>query len=283
MQPAQYIKDDRNNMYAPIEQRMTAKDPFTSLMSIDFMVTELCNLTCDFCPRSKGYPNLNLHMDLAIIEKVCNDLADLKYQNRVVFCGFGEPLLYKHLSEAIKIVRAKLPWQENIQIITNGDRLTKSKMQELYDIGVNKISVSMYEGKHQVKKFQNIFKDIDKSKYLLQHYYFSEEEDYGFSSLSNRAGYNFKESKCNRGCNMPFYAMNIHHDGNVLLCCQDWTKSVTFDNVMEKNVKDIWLKNSLLNKYRKLLRNGRNINPCKGCNIDGKFFGNKSREVLSAA
>ena len=59
MQAAQYIKEDRNNMYAPIEQRMSAKDPFSSLMSIDFMVTELCNLTCSFCPRSKGYPNLN--------------------------------------------------------------------------------------------------------------------------------------------------------------------------------------------------------------------------------
>ena len=35
MQAAQYIKEDRNNMYAPIEQRMSAKDPFSSLMSID--------------------------------------------------------------------------------------------------------------------------------------------------------------------------------------------------------------------------------------------------------
>ena len=141
----------------------------------------------------------------------------------------------------------------------------------------------MYDGPHQVKRFKNIFKGIDKSKYLLQHYYFGEEEDYGFSSLSNRAGYNFKDSKRNRGCNMPFYAMNIHHDGNVLLCCQDWTKSVSFDNVMEKNVKDIWLNNSLLNKYRKLLQKGRNINPCKGCNIEGNFFGNKSKKILSAA
>ena len=283
MQAAQYIKEDRNNMYAPIEQRMSAKDPFSSLMSIDFMVTELCNLTCSFCPRSKGYPNLNLHMDLSIIEKVCDDLAKLHYQNRLVFCGFGEPLLYKHLTEAVRIARLKLPWQKNIQVITNGDRLTKSKMQDLYNAGVDKISVSMYDGPHQVKKFKNIFKGIDKSKYLLQHYYFGEEEDYGFSSLSNRAGYNFKDTKRNRGCNMPFYAMNIHHDGNVLLCCQDWTKSVSFDNVMEKNIKDIWLNNSLLNKYRKLLQKGRNINPCKGCNIEGNFFGNKSKEILRAA
>ena len=280
VQESSYIKEDRYSMFSPMEKRMSAKDPFSSLMSIDFMVTELCNLTCDFCPRSKGYPNLNLHMDLSIIEKVCDDLADLKYKNRIVFCGFGEPLLYKHLSKAIKIIKSKLPWQENIQIITNGHRLTKSKMKELYDIGVNKISVSMYEGAHQVKKFENIFKDIDTSKYLLQHYYFGEEEDYGFSSLSNRAGYNFKETNCQKSCNMPFYAMNIHYDGDVLLCCHDWKKSVSMGNVMKKNVGDVWVNSLRFNKYRQLLQNGRKIDPCKDCNIEGEFYGNKSKNIL---
>ena len=116
-------------MFSPMEERMSAADPFSSLMAIDFMCTELCNLKCDFCPRSKDYPNLNLHMSLDIIRKVAKELSDLEYKNRLLFCGFGEPLLYKHLVEAVTILKNEMPWQKNIQIVTNGDRQTKQRQK----------------------------------------------------------------------------------------------------------------------------------------------------------
>ena len=94
MEANQYIKDDRNDMFDVMERRISMDNPFSSLLSIDLMVTELCNLSCEFCPRSKGYPNQNLHMDLSVIRKIANELAKLEYKNRIVFCGFGEPLLY---------------------------------------------------------------------------------------------------------------------------------------------------------------------------------------------
>ena len=278
MEANQYIKDDRNDMFDVMERRISMDDPFSSLLSIDLMVTELCNLSCEFCPRSKGYPNQNLHMDLSVIRKIANELAKLEYKNRIVFCGFGEPLLYNYLFEAIEILRQKLPWQQNIHIVTNGDRLTRSKMQDLYEIGLNKIFVSMYE--QQIERFNEIFKSVDKSKYLLQHYYLDKKDNYGFVHLSNRSGYNFATKEKIMGCNMPFYAMNIHYDGNVLLCCHDWKKSVSMGNVMKQNLKDIWLNSTIFNEYRNKLQKERNINPCKNCNIDGKFYGNKSRNTL---
>ena len=90
MQESAYIKEDRYSMFSPMESRMSKDNPFTSLMSVDLMCTELCNLTCDFCPRSKGYPNQNLHMDLSVVRKVVRDLAKEGYENRIVFCGFGK-------------------------------------------------------------------------------------------------------------------------------------------------------------------------------------------------
>ena len=45
-----YITTDRVSMYTPMEDKMTVDNPFSSLMLIDLMTTELCNLRCDFCP-----------------------------------------------------------------------------------------------------------------------------------------------------------------------------------------------------------------------------------------
>ena len=220
-------------------------------------------------------------MDLSVVRKVVRDLAKEGYENRIVFCGFGEPLLYNHLIEAISIIKTEMPWQENVHIVTNGDRLTRNKASELYAAGVDKVFVSMYDGKHQVDRFKEVFKGIDNNKYLLQHYYYGEDEGYGFSKLSNRAGYNFTDESPSNGCNMPFYAMNIHYDGDVLLCCQDWSKKVRFGNVMRSSLKDIWLNNMALQKFRSSLKNNRTLSPCKNCNIDGTFYGNKSKELLN--
>lgn len=277
-----YINVDRESMYTPMEDRMTSDDPFSSLMLIDIMATELCNLTCDFCPRAVGYPNLNLHMDLKIVDKVARDLANGCYKNRLLYCGFGESLLYKDLTASIKLFKHYMPWQENIHLVTNGDRLTYDKANELVDAGVNKFFVSMYEGPEQEDKFKNIFYKIGlkDNNFILQHYYKPPEENYGFLHLSNRAGYLFNEQLPNIGCNVPFYAMSLHWDGNILLCSHDWEKKQIMGNVMETSIQDIWLKSKNLWKFRQQLKDGRVCHPCNKCNIKGILYGNVSKKIL---
>ena len=100
-----YINSDRVSQYKIFENTMSSNDLFSTLMLIDFNLTELCNRTCEFCPRhdSKIYPNKDLHMDINLLNKIIDELAILKYKNRILFCGFGEPLLYKHIYHAIKV------------------------------------------------------------------------------------------------------------------------------------------------------------------------------------
>lgn len=276
-----YIASDRNSMYFPMEERMDKNDPFSSLMLIDVMATELCNRDCIFCPRGHGYPNLNLHMDLKIVEKVARDLANSYYKNRVLYCGFGESLLYKHLIESIKIFKEHMPWQENIHIVTNGDRLDYDMAMNLIDAGVNKFFVSLYDGVEQVYHFEKLFSSagVKHDQYILQHYYKPEEEQFGFLHLSNRAGYLFSE-KLDLGCNVPFYAMSLHYNGDVLLCSHDWEKKQIMGNIMDESVQDIWLKSQKLWSFRKVLKKNRNCYPCNKCNIKGILYGNKSKEIL---
>lgn len=277
-----YIVKDRESMYDPIEDRMNYDDPFSSLMLIDLMTTELCNLTCEFCPRANGYPNLNLHMDLKIIEKIGSDLSNNYYQNRILYSGFGESLLYNHLTESIKLFKKYMPWQENIHMVTNGDRLTYDKTVELFDAGLNKLFVSMYEGPEQEDKFRELFNTVGLSEdnFILQHYYKPPKENYGFLHLSNRAGYLFDQNLPTTGCNVPFYAMHIHWDGDVLLCSHDWEKKQVMGNVMEASVQDIWLKSQKLWQFRQELTESRRCHPCNKCNIKGILYGNNSKDIL---
>lgn len=279
-----YISKDRESMYLPMEERMSDEDPFSSLMLIDIMATELCNRTCEFCPRAHGYPNLNLHMDLTVIDKIGADLSNANYKNRLLYCGFGESMLYKHLVPSIKLLKKHMPWQENIHMVTSGDRLTYDSAMELVDAGLNKFFISMYDGPEQEDIFRELFVKVGilESNYILQHYYKPPEEQYGFLHLSNRAGYLFHEKLSQVGCNIPFYAMSVHYNGDVLLCSHDWEKKQVFGNVMNQDVRDIWLDSLASWKFREVLKDGRKCHPCDKCNIKGVLYGDVSKSILMA-
>ena len=52
---------------------------------------------------------------------------------------------------------------------------------------------------------------------------------------------------------------------------------------MNTSVKNIWTNNMALQRFRAKLRENRSMSPCNNCNIDGTLYGNKSKEILSAA
>lgn len=278
-----YISLDRISQYKVFENNMTTSDLFSTLMLIDFNLTELCNRSCEFCPRHNPtlYPNKDLHMDITLLDKIIEELSFLNYKNRILFCGFGEPLLYKHIYQAINITKNKLPWNNNIQLVTNGDRLTEDTISKLFSSGLNKLYISLYDGPHQETYIENLFSNlgIEKNKYFFHHYYKNKINNYGFIHLSNRAGKLFKETR-EGGCNTPFYELNIDYNGNTLLCSHDWDKAIITGNLYTQSLKDIWLNSEILNNFRNMLATKRDKNPCSKCNIIGTLYGEKSKELL---
>lgn len=281
-----YINIDRVSQYKVFEKDITPNDLFSTLMLIDFNLTELCNRSCEFCPRydSSIYPNKDLHMDINLLIKIMEDLATLNYKNRILFCGFGEPLLYKHIYQAISTAKSKLPWNNNIQLVTNGDRLTENVIIKLFSNGLDKLYISLYDGPQQESYLKNLFSklNIGKDKYFFHHYYKNKSKNYGFIHLSNRAGKLFKDYH-EGGCNTPFYEINIDYNGNTLLCAHDWDKSVVTGNLCNQSLKDIWLNSDILNNFRKMLITKRSNNPCSNCNIIGTLYGEKSKNILCNA
>jgi radical SAM protein with 4Fe4S-binding SPASM domain len=246
---------------------------------IELSLIDTCNRACVFCPKSddKIAPNTHQQMEGPLIEKLVQDLKEMNFKGAINLCGYGEPMLHKKINSII----SKLSEVASVEIVTNGDTLNSKKLQELETSGISKILISMYDGEHQVNKFETLIKDskIDRGLVDLRDRWYSEDKDYGVK-LTNRAGTitsaktKFNENLENSTkCFYPSYSLMVEWNGDIFLCPQDWQRRVAQGNMMQKSLIDIW-SGKMITKYRKKLLSGkREDSPCKECNASGILLG----------
>ena len=251
-------------------------DPIPSW--IELSLIDVCNRKCVFCPKSDPAvaPDTHQKMNMLLIEKLTEELKEINYKGSVVLCGYGEPMLHKDI---YKISR-KLAEAAFVEIVTNGDPLSKDKIKKLYDANVNKVLISLYDGPEQIKKFQDMANaaQVPEDFVIQRHRWFTEKEDYGLK-LTNRTGtikIGNQDSVNNFSyCYYPSYSVLIDWNGDVFLCSQDWQRRRTMGNIMLENFFDIW-KDNTITKYRKNLLEGKRCNsPCTECNAEGTVLGSK--------
>lgn len=244
-----------------------AVDLLTTLRTVEINAVDICNRSCEFCPQSQGYKPKKGFFNLDLIRKISNDLNDINYNGRISFTGFGEPLLYKNLTEAMSIIKNTVTNLKWLEIVTNADYLDREKALELDSAGCTNVTVSMYDGDIS----SNILEYFDNTDIQLT---FKHQYD-GFMVV-NRNEIVAKEQDLDitRSCYLPFYKMMIDIDGHVLVCANDWARSGIVGNVCNDSIKDIWI-GEPLNFYRQQLENGKrkNCTPCKFCDIEGTIHG----------
>ena len=69
-------------------------------------------------------------------------------------------------------------------------------------------------------------------------------------------------------CFLPYYRCWIHHNGDVELCCNDWTDTNVYGNFADTPWLEIWRNNEELKRLRQeLLQGNRKANDvCRNCN-----------------
>jgi len=245
---------------------------------IELSIIDVCNRSCSFCPKSnpKIAPNTYQQMNMKIINKITNDLKKIKYAGSITLCGYGEPMLHKDIFSISK----KLAESAFVEIVTNGDTLNEKTIHKLYNHDVNKLLISMYDGKHQVKKFKQMIElsKVPKNFVILRDRWYDEKKDFGLK-LTNRTGMiniGIQDAiNPNKKCYYPSYQMLIDWNGDVFLCPQDWQRRIAMGNIMQNSIYEIW-KNKIMSRYRKDLLNGsRKSSPCNNCNADGTILGQK--------
>ena len=249
---------------------------------VELSLIDVCNRKCTFCPKSDENiaPDTFQKMTRKIIDEIHNQLRDINFSGTISLCGYGEPLLHKD----IKYIVEKLSNISNVEIITNGDVLTASKMQDLHLAKISKILISMYDGPEQIEKFKNMTKqaNVPEDMVILRDRWYDKYNDFGVK-LTNRAGtinVGKQESKDKyKTCFYPTYQLLIDWNGDVFLCPQDWQRRVSMGNVMQETIHEIW-KGRLLSNFRKnLLLGKRCASPCKECNADGTLLGKNHAKI----
>ena len=154
---------------------------------VELSLIDVCNRKCSFCPKSDELvaPDTYQSMTRLLIEKIHDELKDMKFKGAIALCGYGEPMLHKDINWIVKKLSDVAP----VEIITNGDVLTSKKIQDLYLAGVSKVLVSMYDGPEQIEKFETLTKkaNVPKDTIILRDRWYNADSDFGVK-LTNRAG-----------------------------------------------------------------------------------------------
>ncbi len=111
------------------------------LERIHLEVTNVCNFKCEFCPdaimeRKRG------HMDIALLEKALDEIAEKRLAKIVAFHLMGEPLIYPRIFEAIALATAR---DLNLHLTTNGStfHIRPEHIHKLVDSGIPKVTISL--------------------------------------------------------------------------------------------------------------------------------------------
>lgn len=234
---------------------------------VELNITELCNRTCSFCPRSQGYPNSNLNMQLELANEIANQC--LNFTDNIHLVGRGEPLLHPSFIEIVKIFS-----HFSIKIVTNGDRL-ENYIDDLHAVldlnsGRHKITYCLYDDDEQFadatskfSKYNDIFlyKTYDTGNNLF------DEELSKKQWLDNRAGF-FEKNPSKQSCFIPTNRVFIDYNGDINLCCHDWKYKHVYGNVKIESVRQVWQHN--MQEVKKQLLNGNRActSACSECDVN---------------
>ena len=88
------------------------------------------------------------------------------------------------------------------------------------------------------------------------------------AQVSNHAGSAFPLNHNQQGkrCAKPFRELSVRWDGNVAVCCNDWTGIYKCGNVNDyAKIDDLWNNDAFYSARVKLYHGQRDFGPCNGC------------------
>lgn len=242
-----------------------------TLQIVELNIMNNCNRSCSYCPHSMpSYQYVQGYMTLDTVHKIADNLLSYNYTNTVALCGYGEPTIHKNLPEIISILNRT---NATIELITNGDLLTKDKIQEFFDNGLDLLNISIYDAETD-NLVTNLLNNVDVSKYIIRRRYIDNQLLVDRIAIVNKVN-----NKTNNPCYLTSYKMMVDINGDILLCCNDWTRDEVFGNLTTESLETIWLKN--MNARRMALINGnRQYGACQSCDITGTLVGENSVKMF---
>ncbi len=228
-------------------------------------VTNKCNANCLFCARNDTHKPL-MHMDFDLFKSIV-DAAP--YTTQVHTQGFGEPLLYPHLIEAIQYCKDR---KKRVVFYTNASLLDEEMAIDLLEtkvdqirFSVDEITAKLYEslrrglvwkevlgnienfqhqkkaGKYKTETVVRITQTKENTKRMRFITEFWEKRvdvvvvmpEFAIPPSAESCKEPFVVFDGKIDCSNPYEQFAVRSNGDVVLCCVDWFHNYVIANIAE--------------------------------------------------
>ncbi len=225
--------------------------------NIDIEINSKCTRRCYYCPRPIDESEI---LSADIFYSIIDQLRVCGYKGKISPISFNEPLTDDRLNTFLEYVIRQLPDSE-IVLNTNGDLLTREKVEEFYKIGVSSIVVSLHDplSAEQERRLREFEQEFDKVKLV------DRRDGYRKHPLFSRGGkVVFENSISTTSC---IYTTNmvIRATGDVTLCCEDIGAEYKFGNVYDQGVREIWQSPRFRQTRKEIQRGSFGLPICDVC------------------
>ena len=275
---------------------------FPKIIEIQFH--NRCNSNCLICP----YKDMNYKSEFMDEELFDKFLSELKGQDlkRIIPYLNNEPFIQNDYIERVIKIKDICPNAE-IEISTNVSMLNEYKIKQLSEIGLTELRLSVFGYSDSIYKKmmpglnkETVFKNLEiisrefinsntvvsivmiddgtipedefiNMKKLADSLNFKLER-WGFLDRCKNVTYKdngiFNSTTCGCEQNRPLERMHILSNGDVIVCCQDWSHTTIMGNIKENTIHDIWCSEKY-DQFRKSLYNAECETPelCKKCKL----------------
>ena len=257
------------------------------ITSIQFEVTNSCNLKCKMCPVNNGMKREKGFMDFNLFKKVLDENPKVEFG---LFFNWGEPMLHPKIIDMLEYAKNR---SINTFITTNLTTLdTQEKMKEFLKCNLSRITISLdgFEDSYtkirgydyniiekrlkQLIKLRNELKlktKIDVNMVIMPETEkhvpkFFKQWKYVVDRIQIQPSISFTPRKRKSRCK-EFWRGNVIvlWDGKVVSCCVDYEGEMVLGDANKDKLSKIW-NSSSAKKYRQM--HNKKIFPkvCQNCN-----------------
>ncbi|MBR4981572.1 MAG: SPASM domain-containing protein [Lachnospiraceae bacterium] len=250
-----YYKDANKIIESNINRYKNSRKLYEAIGTIHIELSNICNYSSIHkkCPLNREQEKVI--MSIKKIKKIINELELVNYDGVIGFYIYNEPLIDPRLFYIMEMVKNKLP-KCRIELTTNAFYFNQTMLNELFEYGCNRLTVSAYG----YKEFERLISYEIEAPYVVY-----------YSSFDDRLN-QYRETEIaikNKQCSSFINFVGISCTGDLYLCCMDYEKRFKLGNVFESNLKELLNGENIKYYTDNLIEGNRNIcNLCKNCEME---------------